>query len=64
MVAVRSGDQYLGDWLTEKRNVKEDFKMLFGDDVDKIDAVAVMVDGDNTGQSTTSNFGDIFFTSN
>lgn len=61
MVAVRSGDQQAGRWLKERRNIREDLKTLFGEDITHIDAVAVMVDGDNTGQSATSYFGDIFF---
>ncbi len=61
MLAVRSGEKQLGQWITERRNVREDLKKLFGEDVKKIDAIAVMVDGDNTGQSATAYFGDIFF---
>ena len=61
MLAVRSGDRQVGEWLTEKRNVREDFQALFGKDISKIDAIAVMVDGDNTGQSATARFGDIYF---
>ena len=61
MFAVRSGNVELGQWTKEKRNAREDFKKLFGEDITKIDVIAVMVDGDNTGQSATSYFGDIFF---
>ncbi len=61
MFAVRSGNVELGQWVKEKRNAREDFKKLFGEDITKIDVIAVMVDGDNTGQSATSYFGDIFF---
>ncbi|VAX02993.1 hypothetical protein MNBD_GAMMA19-1191 [hydrothermal vent metagenome] len=61
MLAVRSGEKQLGQWVTERRNVREDLKKFFGEDVKKIDAIAVMVDGDNTGQSATAYFGDIFF---
>ena len=64
MLAVRSGDKQIGQWLTERRNVREDIKRFFGEDIDHIDAIAVMVDGDNTGQSATAHFGDIFFTEN
>lgn len=61
MIAVRAGDMALGEWVNERRNVREDLHRLFGDDITQIDAVAVMVDGDNTGQAATSYFGDIFF---
>ncbi len=63
MVAVRSGNGQLGQWITEKRNVREDLKQLFGEEITKIDAVAIMSDSDNTGQSTSAYFGDIYFTS-
>jgi hypothetical protein len=61
MIAVRAGEKQLGQWTHERRNVREDLQRLFGEDVTKIDAVAVMVDGDNTGQSASSFFGEIFF---
>ena len=61
MLAVRSGDIKVDQWVIEKRNAREDFKKLFGEDITQIDVIAVMVDGDNTGQSATSYFGDIFF---
>ena len=61
MIAVRAGDKQLGEWVSERRNVREDLQRSFGDDITQIDAVAVMVDGDNTGQAATSYFGDIFF---
>lgn len=61
MLAVRAGEKQLGQWLHERRNVREDLQRLFGDDITRIDAVAVMVDGDNTGQSASAYFGDIYF---
>jgi hypothetical protein len=64
MIAIQSGDIKLNQWLKEKRNVRDDFKALFGEDITNIDVIAVMVDGDNTGQSATSYFGDIFFSEN
>jgi len=64
LFAVRSGDMEIGQWIKEKRNVREDLKSMFGEDITQIDVIAVMVDGDNTGQSATSYFGDIFFSEN
>lgn len=62
MLAVRSGKEGTGRWLTEKRNVKADFKQLFGKDFDEINAVAIMTDSDDSKQSATAYYGDIFFT--
>jgi len=62
MIAVRSaGDA--GQWQHERRNVREDLRRLFGEDIDHIDAVAVMTDSDNTGQTASALYGDIYFAS-
>jgi len=61
MVAIRSGNTQTRQWLNEKRNIREDFKRLFGRDVETITAVAIMSDSDNYHESATSYFGNIFF---
>jgi hypothetical protein len=61
MFAVRSGDAQVGDWVHEKRNIREDYKRLFGKDVETIDAVALMTDTDNAGGRATAWYGDIYF---
>ncbi len=63
MIAVRSGDSETGQWLTQKRNIREDLKQLFGEKIDEINAIAIMSDSDNTHQSATAYYGDIFFSS-
>ena len=62
MVAVRSSNDKIGTWQTEKRNVREDFKRLTGEDIKSIDAVAIMTDTDNAKGKATAYYGDIFFT--
>lgn len=63
-VAVQSGEKKLGVWVEEKRNVVEDFRRLFKKDPPaKADAVAIMSDTDNSGQSVTAYYGDIWFSS-
>lgn len=61
MLAVRSGSSGLQRWHRERRNVREDFQKLFGEDVRYIDAVAVMTDTDNTGRRAVAYYGDIWF---
>lgn len=63
MVAVNSGDGKVGTWVTHKRNLREDLKRYFGKDISHIDAIAVMVDTDNSGQKATSYYGNIFMSS-
>lgn len=62
-VAVRSGDAYAGQWVDERRDVRADFRELFGESVRYVDAVAIMTDTDNTGGSAVAYYGDIAFTS-
>ena len=59
-IAVRSGNA--AGWFSEKRDVRADFKRLFGNDIKQIDAVAIMTDTDNSGQAATAWYGDIYFT--
>lgn len=61
MVALRGKADPLNTWMTEKRNVREDFKRYLGLDVQYIDAVALMTDTDNSHQAATAFYGDISF---
>ena len=61
MVAVRSGDAQLGRWIEERRDVRADFRRVFGEDVQSIDAVALMSDTDNSGKAAIAYYGDIYF---
>jgi hypothetical protein len=62
MVAVRASSDKTGTWATEKRNIRTDFKQLTGEDIQYIDAVAIMTDTDNAKGKATAYYGDIFFT--
>jgi hypothetical protein len=61
MLAVNSGTADAGKWVSHKRNVREDLKAAFGEDFTEIHAIAIMTDGDNSGQQARSWYGDIFF---
>ncbi|MDH5377441.1 MAG: DUF3047 domain-containing protein [Gammaproteobacteria bacterium] len=61
MLAVESGGDRAGKWVHEKRNVKADLKKLFGEDIQYIDALALMSDTDNSKKTAISYYGDIFF---
>ena len=62
-VAVRSGDALAGQWVDERRDVRADFRELFGKSVRYVDAVAIMTDTDNTGGTAVAYYGDITFAS-
>jgi hypothetical protein len=61
MLAVNSGASDAGRWISHKRNVREDLRAAFGEDFREIHAVAIMTDGDNSGQHARSWYGDISF---
>lgn len=63
MIPVVYGSRNAGQWVTHHRNVKEDFKKLFGLDCRYVKLVALMTDTDSTGLSTTTYYGDIYFSS-
>ncbi|WP_020482783.1 DUF3047 domain-containing protein [Methylomonas sp. MK1] len=61
MLALRGPEASLNVWQTEKRNIRADFKKLFGEDISTIDAVAIMTDTDNSGGQASAAYGDIWF---
>ena len=63
IVAVESGDEKAGQWVSEERNYYEDYRKLFGEEPPKLGAVAVMTDTDDTGDEVTAYYGDIFLKS-
>ena len=61
-LVVRSGDADLGKWVTETRNVLNDFKRIFGEDPDEsVGAVAISINSQNTSARSESFFGEILF---
>ena len=59
MIAVESGDEKAGEWITEKRNLLEDFKLAFGEDPPDVRAIAIQTDTDNTNEKATAWYGKI-----
>jgi len=61
VMALRSGKGT--GWVTERRDVRADFKACFNEAITIIDAVAIMTDTDNSQQAATAWYGDIYFSS-
>lgn len=61
MVALRDATDAVGTWVEERRNVRDDIRRLFGEEVRTLRAVAIMTDTDNSGQRATAWYGDIAF---
>ncbi|WP_027362485.1 DUF3047 domain-containing protein [Desulfospira joergensenii] len=63
MIPVASGRENLGQWVEEKRNVFRDYQAAFGREPTMINSIAVMTDSDNTKESATAFYGEIWFSS-
>jgi hypothetical protein len=63
MIVVESGTERLNQWVSEERNIVEDYQKAFGENPSFISGIAIMTDTDNTGESATACYGDILFTS-
>ena len=59
MIVLQSGEEKVGRWVNESRNLVEDYRMAFGGDPPRISGVALMTDTDNTRESAIAYFGDI-----
>jgi len=61
MIAVDSGEGKINQWVTQRRNLLQDYRKAFQTDPPMISGVAIMTDTDNTGESATAYYGDIIF---
>jgi hypothetical protein len=63
IVAVESGDEKVGTWVSEERDIYEDYRKMFGEEPPELGGVAVMTDTDDTRDEVTAWYGDIFLVS-
>ena len=61
-VVLRSGSDELGKWITERRNVVEDFRRIYGEAPDNPSALSLAIDSDDTRSSAESFIGATVFT--
>lgn len=59
VVALRGGARETGRWWAEARNVREDFKRYFDQDIDRVDALALMTDCDDSDATARARYGDL-----
>jgi hypothetical protein len=61
-VVIRSGEAELNTWLTETRNVLEDYRRIYSETPkENVGAVSISINSQNTGTSAESFFGGISF---
>ena len=61
MILVERGAKRLGEWVTETRNVYEDYQRAFGEAPGRITAIGIITDTDATGTKAEAFYGDIAF---
>jgi hypothetical protein len=61
-VVVRSGTAELNKWMTESRNVLEDFKKIYGEAPgEDVGVISLAINTNNTNSTAESFFGEVFF---
>jgi hypothetical protein len=61
-VVVRSGPAELGQWLTESRNVLEDYQKIYGEAPgEEVGAISISIDSNDTRSTAEAFFGEIMF---
>lgn len=62
-VVVRSGASELNRWVTETRNVAEDFERIYGDTPDDPSVISISIDSNDTNSASEAMIGAIRFKS-
>ncbi len=63
-VVLRDRSDGLGQWVSEKRNVYEDYKRLFRAEPPEVGAVVLYINSQHTGSSGESSIADVYFSRN
>ena len=61
MLVIESGAGKAGRWVSERRNLAEDFKRAFNGIPGRLSGLAIASDTDNTGESAQAGFADFHF---
>jgi hypothetical protein len=61
VVVVRSGPTETGKWLSESRNVYEDYKKLYGSEPPPVSGMRLQINSQHTETSAESYFSDVVF---
>ncbi len=59
MIALESGPGKVGQWVSARCNIVEDYRRAFGEDPPDVGMIAIMTDTDGTGESAIAWYSDI-----
>jgi hypothetical protein len=63
-VVLRDRSDSLGQWVSERRNVAEDYRLLFGAEPPEAGAVSLYINTQHTGTAAESAIADVYFSRN
>ncbi|MCC5809040.1 MAG: DUF3047 domain-containing protein [Ectothiorhodospiraceae bacterium] len=61
MIALRGSDDANGEWRTERRHIREDFRRFHDRELSTINGLAIMTDCDDVGEPIEAWYGEIRF---
>ncbi|MBI4620421.1 MAG: DUF3047 domain-containing protein [Desulfobacterales bacterium] len=61
-IVLRNKTDKLNQWFKERRNVYEDYKMLFGEEPPEVGGISLYINSQHTKSSAESYFDDVYFT--
>ena len=61
MISVEQGDKRLGEWVTYRHDLREDWRAVFDEAPGTIHGIAIMSDSDNTDTRASARYGSIRF---
>jgi len=59
IVVLRSGTEKKGQWITQKVNIKEDYRRFFGKNPPEVEVIGLLSDADNTDSEAIADYDDI-----
>jgi len=64
LIVLESGPEKIGKWVWEKRNIYDDYKLLFDKEPPKANLISIYINSQHTKSSAESYFGEIYFSKN
>jgi len=61
LIVLESGPEKIGKWVSEKRNVYEDYKTLFNEDPPEANLISIYINSQHTKSRAESYFGEMYF---
>ncbi|MEX0739483.1 MAG: DUF3047 domain-containing protein [Pseudohongiella sp.] len=61
MWALNSGNTNAGEWVSHSRDIQQDWQQAFSEDIDHLDGIAIMTDGDDSNSRLSAAYSDLHF---